>query len=150
MHKRLLSIAVGAVSIPALGLAAYGASHAVSDTPAPQVVIPATSQLTSNKSDDPANHDINEVPGADDSPNHEANEAPDADDPVSAPATTQTTLSHSDDGPGHDVGDDHGGRVTIAPTGITRVTSVPDSSGSSGRGSSGHGSGGTDDGPSHH
>jgi hypothetical protein len=119
-------------------------------TPQPRKSLsPATSQLTSNKSDGPANHEVNEVPGADDSLNHEASEVPDADDPASAPAATQTTLNHSDDGPGHDVGDDHGGTVTIAPTGTIGARTVPDNSGSSGHGSSGRGSGGTDDGPAH-
>jgi hypothetical protein len=150
VHKRFLSIAMGAVSIPALGFAAYGASHAVSDTPSPQVVIPATFHSSNNSSDDPASHDANEVPGADDGPNHEANEAPDADDHVMVPSTSQTTLSHSDDGPGHDVRDDHGGAVSIGSSRPTGPTSVPDGRGSSGAWSSGHGSGGTDHGPNHH
>jgi hypothetical protein len=46
MHKRLVAVALEAVVIPALGLAAYGIAHSVSDSPKPQVILPAVSSAT--------------------------------------------------------------------------------------------------------
>jgi hypothetical protein len=169
MNKRLVTIALGALSVPAFGLGSYGAALAVSASPASQVVIPAsfhssngsTDALAKEEANEAPGADANEVPGADDAANHDAN---DTSTTVKAPIpATPTTVRHSDDGPGHDVGDDHGGTSTTSPTLVVSATSGHDSSGSSGSGSSGdgsrdsgssgssgHGSGGSDDGSGHH
>jgi hypothetical protein len=170
MNKRLITMALGVLSVPALGGLAYGAAHSVSDNPRPQVVIPAS---TSRSADDPATHDVNDDHGVD-----------------VTTSTTNTTVS--DDNPAthdvgddgvdnpatHDVGDDDGGRTTpttVSNSGPGSSNSGPgsvssgsgsddpathdvgddhggtsgSSSGSSGSGSSGSGSGGSDDGASH-
>lgn len=164
MHRRLATIAVGALSIPALGLAAYGAAHAVSDTPAPQVVIPASFH-SSNGADDRTGHDPTTVAGNDEPVGHDANDDHGVDPttststPRSVPVTTQTTIHEANDGPGHDAGDDHGNDATTSTTRATTSTTKEDNRGpsqnsgpssSSGRGSSSgsgrSGSGGGDDG----
>ena|SRR5438445_10637107 len=111
MRKRVVTIAVAALAIPAIGSIAYGAGRSVSDHPAPQVVIPASSSSTTGGYD-PTYH----LSGADERPNHEADDLGDAHDDRLAgaiPATT-TTTSRGDDGLHHDAGDDHGGLTTKA------------------------------------
>jgi hypothetical protein len=161
MNKRLVTIALGALSVPAFGLGAYGAALAVSAGPASQVVIPASFHSSNGSTDELAKEEANEAPGADaneeanEAPGADANEVPGADDAanhdandtsttVKAPIpATPTTVRHSDDGPGHDVGDDHGGTPTTSPTLVVSATSGHDSSGSSGSGSSGSRSSGS-------
>jgi hypothetical protein len=162
MHKRLVSIALGALSIPALGFGAYAAAHAVSDTPAPQVIIPAGFH-PSDLTNDPIGHDVNDVPGADDPVGHDANDnrlpasAASTTAPRNVPVTTATTEAHHDDGadhdaadhdaPNHDAGDDHRGQASA-----TTSTSVTATTGRDGRGQGGPGpsGGGSDDGSGHH
>ena len=168
MRRRFVTLALGALSIPALGLAAYGAAHAVSDTPAPQSVIPVSFPVHGG-ADDPAGHDVNDDRGVDVTTSTTPV-------PATAPATTPTPVhrgddgpghdvgddhgndgpghdvgdDHGNDGPGHDVGDDHGGAATTTPR-ATTATSGPEHGGSSGRGpGSGRSSGGgSDDGSGH-
>lgn len=151
MRRRFVTLALGALSIPALGLAAYGAAQAVSDTPAPQTVIPVSFPVHGGANDLPG-HDANDDRGVDTTTSTTLR--PKA--PVTAPATTSTTPStpttpttirHGDDGPGHDVGDDHGGTAPTTPR-ATTATSGPDHRGSSGSGS-GRSGGGSDDGSGH-
>ena len=42
--QRLLTIALGALSIPALSFVAYVAAHSVSDNPDPQVILPVNTR----------------------------------------------------------------------------------------------------------
>jgi hypothetical protein len=167
MRKRLVSIALGVLSVPALGLGAYAAAHAVSDTPAPQVIIPAGFHV-----DEPIGHDVNDVPGADDPVGHDANDnrlpasttsTTTATVPVSVPVTTATTeVRHDDavdndgpnhdavdnDGPNHDADENHRGKAST-----TTSTSVTATTGQDGQGRGGPGpggGGGGDDGSGHH
>ncbi|MDQ1393824.1 MAG: hypothetical protein QOF30_2801, partial [Acidimicrobiaceae bacterium] len=72
MKKRIVCLALGVLAIPTLGGVAYAAAHSVSDRPAPQVIIPASSNSSvgGGGADDPATHDLADdhggtaVPGA--------------------------------------------------------------------------------------
>jgi hypothetical protein len=128
MKKRIVSLALGVLAIPTLGSVAYAAAHSVSDRPAAQVIIPASSSssLRAAGADDPATHDLGDDRGG-----------------TTIPGTTGTTVV------GHDVGDDHGGTTIPGTTGTTVAGhDVGDdhggasNSGSSGRGSGTSGSGG--------
>jgi hypothetical protein len=97
-------IALGMFSIPALGGVAYAASHSVSDSPTPEVVIPAGAKVAPSVSDDPG----------------QPNTTRSTPTPASVVSTTPTRRG-GDDPATHDVGDDRGG-VTTGNT----VTSIDD------------------------
>jgi hypothetical protein len=113
MKRRLVTIAMAALSVPALGLAAYSTAYAVSASPAPQVVIPASLHVSGPGADDPATHEADHVSGADDPATHDANDISGRGRGISAgtarptaPVATKTAMSHRDDGPNHDAVDD--------------------------------------------
>jgi hypothetical protein len=174
MQKRLVTLALGVLSIPALGMAAYVVAHSVSDSPSPQVVLPASSQLSADGGNGPAN--ANGVRRADDPAAHDGTSTSlgsqdngEGSQPRAARDSTSTTLGHGNDGPGHDaqlgqgvapppgttgggaghqIGDNRGGTATTTSTVVSRATSGGSTSGS---GSSAGGQvGGRDDTPGHH
>ena len=113
MKKRLFTVALGMLSIPAMGGVAYAAVHSVPESPKPQMVIPASPISTGGS---PATHDVGDdrrvAPAAsttaaprDDPASHEV-----GDDRKVAPVTG--TKAGSDDNPAtHEVGDDR----SVAP-----------------------------------
>src|ERR1700722_11361038 len=48
LARRLATVALGTLAFPALGLVAYVAAHTVSDTPQPQVILPADAHPSSS------------------------------------------------------------------------------------------------------
>jgi hypothetical protein len=99
VKKRLVTIALGALSIPVLGGAAYAVSQSVDDRPTPKVVIPSASTQPATPAVD--DHGGNRPPGvSDDGPQHDVGDDHGGNRPPGV----------SDDGPQHNVGDDHGGR----------------------------------------
>jgi hypothetical protein len=131
MYKRLATIAVAALSMPALGLAAFGAAHSVSDSPASQVIIP--SRTSSTGLDPRATHDATEVPRANDPAGHDVEDASGHNGPTGAAssasgATTATPRGHSDTGPGIDQTVSHDTAPVTTPqavsTAVTTTTSV--------------------------
>jgi hypothetical protein len=136
MQKRIAMIALGVLTIPALGGIAYAASHSVSDSPAPKVVIPASPRAATVRSDEPAGHDAGDNSGRGRGAGDHATTSTTATPPTTAvriaprrnddPAThdvgddhggTTATPTVSDDGPGHDVGDDHGDQSSNSGSG---------------------------------
>jgi hypothetical protein len=161
MRKRLVAVALEALAIPALGVAAYGITHSVSDSPEPQVVLPASSSTTTagphraandgeiHTSSTPApmpghnagEHGV-ETPAAGTLPGHDAGDDHGAD--MSSTATASTNVA---------IPDDHRGPATIAPAEMTApvmlTPAAPTTSVADNRGG-GSGDGGTVDGSAHH
>jgi hypothetical protein len=76
--KRIVTLTVGVVAVPLLGVAAYAAAMAVSDRPDPEVVVPPVRTIT---------HSMRHVGRT-------------------GSTTTTSGDDHGADGAGHDVGDD--------------------------------------------
>src|SRR5689334_19529992 len=107
MMKRPLAAALIALSVPALGGAAYAVTQSVSTRPASEVVIPngpttttahAAKAKVTHATDDPANHDAKDVN------DDRGNDAVKANPPG-------TVDDHGNDGANHDVNDDRGNDV---------------------------------------
>jgi uncharacterized membrane protein YgcG len=146
-NRRLLTITFATSSIVAVSGIAFAVVQSVDATPAPQVVIPASSSHSvSHTARTPERGDDNgaiRTRGADDPATHDA-----GDD--TSDATTGT-----DDPATHDAGDDNGGTTTGTDDPATHDadddTSGTTSGGDSGSGSgSGSGGGGDDSGSGGH
>jgi hypothetical protein len=136
VYKRLVTIALAALSMPALGLAAFGAAHSVSASPASQVIIPAISRASSTGIGTPGSHDAAEVRGADDRANHDVNHA--SGDNPSTGAASATTLRQSDDATATTTTiDDHGGIVRTTANPAPSASGSGSDDGSRHRGSDG-------------
>jgi hypothetical protein len=114
MQKRIATIVLGVLSIPALGGVAYAASHSVSDTPSPQVVIPASARSSVNGADDVTQGTTTANTSARDRGTDDTTRST-----VATGGTQATSPAHGDDPATHDVGDDHGG------ANVTAVTTTP-------------------------
>jgi hypothetical protein len=146
MHKRLVTVALSTLSIPALGLAAFISAHSVSETPAPQVIIPSTSPSStggagrSSGGDAPVPRDSAKRDGSVISARDQVTPAGAAGVPSSSTRNiTATTVGH------HDGGLESGTAVsggTAAPEPETHGSTSPSPTGggsgpSSGRGADG-------------
>ena len=58
-NQRLLTIALGALSIPALSFVAYVVAHSVGDNPDPQVILPANTRVPATH---PGTYHLDEPP----------------------------------------------------------------------------------------
>src|SRR5580765_4181946 len=104
MKKLIPFLLAGAATFGAGGVA-IAAANAVSTTPAPAHVpefrpAAATANLSSSTSDDPANHDANDINddnGVDDPANHDANDIND-DNSVDDPANHDANDINDDNG----------------------------------------------------
>ena len=163
MPSHRLGVALRVLSIPVLGLSAYGIAQSVSDRPAAQVVIPASAQSSKVGAGAQSRDRAPDVRGADDPAGHDTTTTMGrggVGPPATTGAVTTTTVSHRDDGPdndaddpgevsapgttddgtGHDVGDDHGGTVATTATPVSSAMSGRDGDGSNGSGSDASGS----------
>lgn len=59
LPKRLLAVGVGILSLPALGVVAYAAAHAVAVTPAPERVVPIDSRTRADDATDATDTAVN-------------------------------------------------------------------------------------------
>jgi hypothetical protein len=111
MKKRLVTVVFTMLSIPALGGVAYAASQSVSDSPRPQVIIPASA--AHSPGDNPATHDGRDDHGIDTATSTTVSPpgAPakhDVRDDNGVDAVTGTSVATDDNPATHDVGDDNG------------------------------------------
>jgi hypothetical protein len=176
MNKRLATLAASVLVVPALGGVAFAAAHSVPDSPAPQVVIPASDDTaTSGAETETETEHAPEVERADDrgtgdAATHDAGDDRDAtgtDDPAGHDAGDDIGDDHggltpgSDDSATHDAGDDSGTTSTASGSTVTstsddgghrgsddNVTTSTTSTSGSEDGGSRHG--GSDDGSGHH